>query len=753
LYYISRIVLAHTQWGVIFFAVRQNIILVERSGTQSYVAFRLYLRYYVWTMYENELNLEQLDVVLHGDGACLVLAGAGSGKTRTITYRVAYLLSQGIAPENILLVTFTNKASREMIERVEALTNSLPLRPSDTSLSDRGRKQLPWAGTFHHVAYRILKKYGGLLGYTNAFTILDSGDSLDILKLCLKSEGINRTEKRFPSPKVLQSIISYARNAETTIADVLDLKHPNWLDIADVITRIAGEYRTRKLEANAMDFDDLLVNLYLLLLKEPAVKQKFANQFQYVLVDEYQDTNKIQASIINQFASVHKNVLVVGDDAQSIYSFRAADIQNILGFDEHYPGSKTFRLETNYRSTPDILNVANEVIANNVRQHQKTLKSLKDAFMRPEIHAFADDREEAEFIAENILALRDEGVDMKHIAVLFRAAFHSQALEMELMKRDIPYEYRGGVRFFERGHIKDVLAYLRIFANSSDVVAWSRVLNMQVGLGPVTVEKITKALKHLSTSAPEHFSTEALQHIGALLSARTQVGWAGFLAIWQDVVASDQTVSGLIRAVAESKYAEYLETEYPDYRERLQDIEQLAVFAERASDLSTFLAEATMQESFQAAESRGRQGDEEKIVLSTIHQAKGLEWEAVFLLGLAAGKFPHDRSLREMNGLEEERRLFYVAVTRAKKYLYMTYPLLASFTSSLSGPSMFIEEIDRAFVRHEGAREEMSIFDDDSDFDDPSDDVDEVVYVPDSEYGEHPVRPKRRGILKSWDEL
>jgi DNA helicase II / ATP-dependent DNA helicase PcrA len=682
-------------------------------------------------MYEKELNKEQLSVVLKGDGACLVLAGAGSGKTRTITYRVAYLLSEGVAPENILLVTFTNKASREMIERVEAIVN--------------GGGKLPWAGTFHHVAYRILKKYAGLLGYNNNFTILDSADSLDILKFCIKGEGINRTERRFPSPKVLQSIISYARNAETTIADVLDLKHPNWLEISDTITRIAGDYRKRKLEANAMDFDDLLVNLYLLLLKEPAVKKKFANQFQYVLVDEYQDTNKIQASIINQFAAVHKNVLVVGDDAQSIYSFRAADIQNILGFDEHYPGSKTFRLETNYRSTPNILNVANDVIANNTRQHQKTLRSFRDEFMRPEVHTFADDREEAEFIAGNILELRDEGIPMRQIAVLFRAAFHSQALEMELMKRDIPYEYRGGVRFFERSHIKDVLAYLRIVANKDDVVAWARVLNMQVGIGLITAQKI---IGEIRSSDNDSLQTENLSHIGAKLSARAQVGWADFLLVWDDVQKSDQTVSGLIRAVAESKYAEYLENEQPDYRERLQDIEQLAVFSERLQDLSTFLAEASMQESFQAAQARGAHETQEKIVLSTIHQAKGLEWEAVFLIGLSAGKFPHERSLREKNGLEEERRLFYVAVTRAKKYLYMSYSLLANFSSSLSGPSMFIEEIDRELVRHEGMREESSIFD--TSFDDPSDDVDDVVYV--SEEEEY-RKSKRRGILKGIDEL
>ncbi|PIR76746.1 MAG: hypothetical protein COU32_00400 [Candidatus Magasanikbacteria bacterium CG10_big_fil_rev_8_21_14_0_10_42_10] len=434
---------------------------------------------------------------------------------------------------------------------------------------------------------------------------------------------------------------------------------------------------------------------------------------------------------------MHHNVLVVGDDAQSIYSFRAADIQNILDFDVQYPGARMFRLETNYRSTPNILDVANDVIANNTRQHQKTLRSLKEAFMRPEVHAFADDREEAEFIAGQILQFRDEGVPLDYIAVLFRAAFHSQALEMELMKRDIPYDYRGGVRFFERAHIKNVLAYLRIVANKDDVVAWSRVLNMQVGLGPVTVEKIIRAIRQSEKGEKN------LSHIGSSLPARAQVGWMDFLAVWQDLLDSDQTVSGLIRAVATSKYAEYLENEHPDYREGLQDIEQLAVFGERAIDLSTFLAEASMQESYQATTAKGGNEDEEKVVLSTIHQAKGLEWEAVFIIGLAAGKFPHERSLRETNGLEEERRLFYVAVTRAKKYLYMTYPLLASFTSSLSGPSMFLEEIGRDLVHHEGFREEANIFDD------PSDDVDDVVYVSEEEE----YKPKRRGILKSIDEL
>ncbi len=418
--------------------------------------------------WSEQLNKEQLEVVTNGDGPCLVLAGAGSGKTRAITYRVAYLLEKGVDPKNILLVTFTNKAAREMVERVKDLASQTTPSPDanqDPPLLGKEGTILPWSGTYHHIGYRILKQYATLLGFKNNFSVLDSQDSLDLIKTCLKVEGIDRKEKRFPSPKVIQSIMSYARNAETTIEDVLELKHPNFLDIAETIRRIAEDYRKRKKEANVMDFDDLLVYWYLLLLKSENVRNKYAEQFQYVLVDEYQDTNKIQASIINLLASKHRNLLVVGDDAQSIYSFRAADIQNILDFESRYKDAKIFKLETNYRSTPNILNVANEVIANNLNQYEKSLKSILDEFTKPEVHAFADQSEEAIFIVNRIEELMNEDVEPKKIAVLFRAAYHSQALEMELVKKGIDYDYRGGVRFFERAHIKDVLSYLKILNN------------------------------------------------------------------------------------------------------------------------------------------------------------------------------------------------------------------------------------------------------------------------------------------------
>lgn len=667
--------------------------------------------------FKKELNSEQYKVVKHGDGPCLVLAGAGSGKTRTITYRAAYLLEQGIDPSSILLVTFTNKAAKEMTSRVQALVGST--------------KALRWSGTFHHVAYRILRKYAPLLGYENNFTILDSEDSRDLLKICMKGEGIDRKEKRFPSVKVIQSILSYARNAERTIESVLDERYPNWLEHTEVFGRIAEEYRKRKLDANAMDFDDLLVNLHLLLAKSERVRKKYATQFEYVLVDEYQDTNKVQASIVRLFSSVHNNILVVGDDAQSIYSFRAADIQNILDFESQHADAQVFRLETNYRSTPNILDVANEVIAANEDQYEKDLKTKLDPFTKPELHAFVDNGEEAEFIAERIVELEDEGVPLKEMAVLFRASHHSQALEVELTKRGIPYDYRGGMRFFERAHIKDVLAYLRVFANQQDVVAWSRVLNMQVGIGPGTAAKIIANIQ------------QGMSHedIPATLGARAKIGWHDFMQVFEELQKAKDTPAQLIDGLLHSKYVDYLHNEYENAADRIQDIEQLAIFADKQEDLSRFLAEASMQESYaKAGAAKDEYHGDEKIVLSTVHQAKGLEWEVVFVMHLTAGQFPNERAIKERKGMEEERRLFYVAITRAKKYLYFSYPLTARYASVLLGPSVFIDDISSDLLsKHTMTQGGGAVFSD------PSDDVDDIVYVPEDE----PVR----SFLKSFDEL
>jgi len=670
--------------------------------------------------FQKELNDEQVRVVTGGDGACLVLAGAGSGKTRTITYRVAYLLEQGIAPEQILLVTFTNKAAKEMTTRVQQLVGS--------------QKTLPWSGTFHHIAYRILRKYAPVIGYQNNFSILDSQDSTDMIKLCLKAEGIDTKEKRFPSAKIVQSIISYARNAQTTIADVVTLKYSKWAEYIDDFVRVTEEYTKRKRAANVMDFDDLLTNLLNLLTNSERVRQTFAEQFKYVLVDEYQDTNKVQAAIIDRFASVHKNILVVGDDAQSIYSFRAADIQNILDFEQNYPGAKVFRLETNYRSTPNILDVANDVIAANTDQYEKELKTHHEPFTKPELHAFVDKQEEAEFIAKRIMELEDEGVELGKIAILFRAAHHPQVLEVELTKRNIPYDFRGGIRFFDRAHIKDVLSFLRVVSNKTDAIAWSRILNLQVGIGPGTAAKIIDAIAQNPDAS--------LENLADALPARAKIGWNDCASVLKAMDQTDGSPSALIQAVLDSKYAAQLEKEYENAADRIQDIEQLAIFSAAQDDLSRFLAEASMQESYATAGSKNV-SDEDKVILSTIHQAKGLEWDAVFIISLASGQFPNERALRERNGVEEERRLFYVAITRARKYLYMSYPLTARFNSVLSGPSMFIDDISRDLLDEHTMGTVMG----NTVFSDPSDDVDDIQYVPEDE-----PFSSGGGFLKSFDE-
>ncbi len=631
--------------------------------------------------FTQELNSEQLNVVLHGDGPCLVLAGAGSGKTRTITYRVAYLLEQGVKPENILLVTFTNKAAAEMKRRVGELT----------ALASA----LPWSGTFHHIGYRILRVYAPLLGYRNNFTVLDQDDSQSLLKLCIKEVRPETGGKRFPSAAVIQNIISYTRNAETPLRQVLEERSYQWIQFASEIERIAVEYEKRKKEANAMDFDDLLVNL-LLLLGNDKVREKYSDQFHYILVDEYQDTNKIQASIIKKLASIHRNVLVVGDDAQSIYSFRAADIQNILQFPKEYPETKIFKLEINYRSTEKILELANNVIAGNREQFKKQLRAVGGGGARPELWPQLDQESEGNFVADKIEKMLEAGTPAPEIAVLFRASHHSQMLEVELVRRGIDYDYRGGVRFFERAHVKDVLAYLRILSNLADTAAWLRVLMHEEGIGPVAAQRLIDIVRELE-------NVEQVRNAGEALGAKAQIGWNHFVAIWDTILnVPSRAPTALIDAIIGSGYREYLEGEYIDSRERLQDIKQLALFAEKYDSLEEFLADATLQESFRAiaddepadGQRSQQQSSSAKIVLSTIHQAKGLEWEGVFIINLSNGSFPSERSLKESNGLEEERRLFYVAITRAKKQLYLTYPMAGgAYGDFLAGPSMFLNEI------------------------------------------------------------
>lgn len=631
--------------------------------------------------YRGELNSEQLEVVLKGDGPCLILAGAGSGKTRTIVYRVAYLLEKGVQPDRILLLTFTNKAAREMRERVSGLIGAEPRRM--------------WGGTFHHVCHRILRESAEAAGLRPGFTILDAEDARDMMKVAIRECEIDTKARRFPSASVLLSIASFGMNARMPVREVLETKHPNFIPLAGEIDRVVTRYETLKRESNSVDFDDLLILTQRLLVGNEMVRAKYATRFQYILVDEYQDTNGIQADIVRMLSSEHKNVLVVGDDAQSIYSFRGADIKNILQFPDIFAGAQTFRLETNYRSTPEILDLANDVIQRNKNQFEKTLHAVKDGFAKPQMVTAINAAQEAEFIAQRVLELRDEGTPLSEMAVLFRATFHSQALEFELMKRDIPYEYRGGKKFFDRAHVKDVLAFLKLLVNKSDLVAWIRVLGLQVGIGAVSSNKIYHKVQGCSTL--EELDEQSMAHLGK----RVQKGWSDFMSILRGLLRAERAPSLSVHSVLTSDYAKYLEAQYTNWRDRLEDLRELANFADRYEDLESFLSDVSLQDSLipGAKDTPATPEEEDRLILTTIHQAKGLEWDAVFVMHMTQGQFPNRRALAERDGIEEERRLFYVAVTRARRDLYLCHPVAVGYTGmDFAAKSEFLEELSGHLV-------------------------------------------------------
>ncbi len=685
--------------------------------------------------YRKALNGEQLDVLLHGDGPCLVLAGAGSGKTRTVTYRVAYLLERGVAPSEILLLTFTNKAAKEMTDRVTELVGTLP-------------KGLV-AGTFHSVGNRFLRMHAAKVGRQPNFTILDQEDSRDLMKLAAKDLFVEGSAKRMPSASILADAVSFSRNTGRSIQEALDMKYPAWEPFAAQAEDIARVYRDKKRLANAVDFDDLLELWLELLTAHPAVQESLSRQFKYVLVDEYQDTNTLQGQIVDKMVGPTKNLLVVGDDAQSIYAFRGATIENILSFPDRYPKAKTFRLVTNYRSTPEILRLANEVIANNTRQFPKELKAVKKPFAKPVVAPAANAEEEAAFIGSMVAALARTGVPFGQMAALFRATHHSRALEFELMRRGIAYDYRGGMKFFERRHIKDMVAFLKLVQNPRDQIAWMRILGMFAGIGPGTAGRIADRTMQL----------ESLSHIRALsvedlLTPKSRVGWEDASAILRDI-GGETKPSAVIRAVIKGGYGDYLEEEHENWRDRLEDLEQFATFAEKATDVESFLTDMSLKEDFAAKRDKEEHAD--RIVLSTVHQSKGLEWDVVFVMHLTDQGFPHPRAYEEENGIEEERRLFYVAVTRARRQLLLTYPLVAGYDKlTAMQPSQFLGEIDGDAVEHitveRGSRAALGGGMSDGADDAPDADADETIEL-DANGDRVPAKPKKRGYLSDVTEL
>jgi DNA helicase-2/ATP-dependent DNA helicase PcrA len=630
--------------------------------------------------YERELNEEQLKVVTAPDGPILVIAGAGSGKTRVVTYRVAHLLERGVSPQGILLLTFTNKAAREMLHRVEHLIKM------DT--------RYIWGGTFHHIGNLILRQNSRLVDFKPNFTILDNEDAKDIIELATKEAKIDRKDRRFPKGQVLKEMFSYSVNTMDDLQSTVTNRFPYFLDIMDEIETVRRLYTEKKMAATAMDFDDLLYFWHRILAQDEGLRKYYASVFSHILVDEYQDTNRIQAEIVDFMGLINRNVTVVGDDAQSIYSFRGANFRNILEFPKRYPETRIYRLETNYRSTPEILDLANHSISHNTHQFEKSLRAVKTSGIVPVVTPLRDVIQQAEFVAQRILELRDEGVPLKEIAVLYRAHYHCMELQMELTRRDIPFEIRSGLRFFEQAHIKDVVAFLRVMVNGTDEISWKRILKMFPKIGKKTADHIYEYLKTFQNPVAL-FTTKEIGQKFRSLQKETIETWSKLFGELE-ALQQYEAPSDMISTILKYGYLEYLKYTYPNHENRLEDISQLINFSTEYDSLVNFLSELSLMSGISGEEVIEGGKEDEKLVLSTIHQAKGLEWRAVFLIWCAEGRFPNPRAVDE-GDTEEERRLFYVASTRAMDELYLCYPMLAfdrQVGHVILKPSRFIAELD-----------------------------------------------------------
>lgn len=655
--------------------------------------------------YERELNPQQLAAVTAPPGPALVIAGAGSGKTRTLIYRVAYLLEQGIPPERILLLTFTNKAAGEMMRRVADLLGT--------------ELMALWGGTFHSIGARVLRAHAETLGYRRDFSILDRDDTRDLIKACVADAGIETKGTHFPKPEVLNEIFSLAVNTHKTANEILEKQFSYFAQFAEKIADVSRRYTARKRASNAMDFDDLLA-LWLKLLSDNAdAREMYQRRFQFILVDEYQDTNKLQGDLIDLLAARHHNVMVVGDDAQSIYAWRGANFLNILDFPKRYPDAKVFKIETNYRSTPEILNVANAAISANRNQFTKNLTPSRKSGIKPILIACMDAAQQSAFISQRVLELHEEGTSLNQIAVLYRSHFHALELQLELTRRQIPFSITSGIRFFEQAHIKDATAYLKLATNPRDEIAFKRVARLHPGIAAKGADKLWKifsseieTFQKLDKTSDVAKKSEAdakrrerslRKPVGtALETCAPHVGRKAALA-WAQLVATaaqleeEKSPSKMLRIVIDAGYDDYLKENFANYRTRLEDLEQLAVFAYQFNTTEEFLTQLALLTNVEAEDDNAK-ADDDRIRLSTIHQAKGLEFDAVFVLMLCDGLFPSARSIENDDGEEEERRLFYVAITRAKNELYLSYPLIRagygnSASDSIQRPSRFLDEI------------------------------------------------------------
>ncbi len=612
---------------------------------------------------------------MHETGPALVLAGAGTGKTRVVTYRVARLIGSGTRPENILLLTFTNKAAREMMRRVEELV---------------GRNVAGlFGGTFHHVANLLLRQHCLLAGYKQGFSILDREDAKELFETCIAE--VAGKDPLLPKGTVFSAISGLAKNTCSSLEEIVTGRYPHFVERLESVERVAALYERKKLALNLMDFDDLLVNWKKVFEQDGRIREYYSLKFRHILVDEYQDTNRLQSEIIRLVSAEEGNLFAVGDDAQSIYSFRGADFENILRFPETYRGAAVYRLTTNYRSTPEILALANGIISNNSRQFRKELCAVSRKGEAPNVVPLRDAFEEAAFVASVLTDMYSEGRPFDRTAVLYRSHFQSMQTQMELQRRGIPFEVRSGLKFFEQAHIKDVLSYLKVIVNPSDEIGWKRILKLIRGIGNMTAARIWD---HLAAAGSP---LERIFDASGLVPKKAAEGFGRFL----DLIAllkeekNRSAPSSAVDCVLGNGYEDYLYSVYPDAEIRIEDIQQMSLFALRYDSPETFLSDLALQG---VADARDEDSalSAGKVVLSTVHQAKGLEWEAVFLIGMNEGRFPSAKSLRG-DGEEEERRLFYVAATRAKETLYLCYQLSSEDWQGLGflRPSRFLRELPR----------------------------------------------------------
>ena len=646
--------------------------------------------------YKAELNEQQYAAVTSPPGQALVIAGAGSGKTRTLTYRVAWLLDNGIQPESILLLTFTNKAAREMQERVQALVTYDATRI--------------WGGTFHSIGNRLLRYNAERLGYRKGFSIMDREDQKDLMETVLGSSGIDTTTYRFPKAEVLGDIFSLADNTLCGLKEIINTRYPYFEEVASGILKMRKLYQEKKRETNCMDFDDLLALTVQLLEENEDLLERYRTQFEFVLVDEYQDTNSLQCRLVELLTGPQGNLMVVGDDAQSIYSWRGADVSNILEFDQHWPKAHVHKIEVNYRSVPEVLNLANAAIAMNRGQIPKNLLPARESKgMLPALVSLDSSSAQASFVAQRILELQDEGTDLNDIAVLYRAHFHSMEIQMELTQRGIPFQITSGLRFFEQAHVKDVAAFMKFAVNRQDEVSFMRMVRLVEGIGNVSAAKLwqdwlrSDAAK--AETMPSSFS-EVLLPLKVPKKAKTT--WEQFAYTLDELIDKDGKVAApaqMIRSITDGVYEDYMKAKFKNYEQRQQDLEQLSNFSDRFTDPLEFLSQLSLLSGVDTDNNPAQQAqqDRDAVTLTTGHQAKGLEWNVVFAVWLADGMFPHKRAIDEGGdaALEEERRLFYVTVTRAKDELYLTYPVInhqARDGDIMMRPSRFITDLPKDLV-------------------------------------------------------